>query len=76
MHRNDAAEGVLGRGLKSLGQWCGLWRGEVADPTNRDRQTQALRALNKKIHDDPRVTALILPVGDGLTLARKLTEVS
>jgi predicted O-methyltransferase YrrM len=53
-----------------------LWGGEVADPTNRDRQTQALRALNKKIHDDPRVTALILPVGDGLTLARKLTEVS
>lgn len=53
-----------------------LWRGEVADPTNHDRQTQALRALNRKIHDDPRVNALILPVGDGLTLARKLTEIS
>jgi caffeoyl-CoA O-methyltransferase len=53
-----------------------LWRGEIADPMNRDRQTQALRALNKKIHDDSRVNSLILPIGDGLTLARKLTEIS
>jgi predicted O-methyltransferase YrrM len=48
-----------------------LWRGEVADPANRDRQTLALRALNAKIHDDPRVSALLLPIGDGLSLARK-----
>lgn len=53
-----------------------LWRGEVADPANRNRQTLALRALNEKIHVDLRVTALILPVGDGLTLARKLAGVS
>lgn len=48
-----------------------LWRGEVADPTNQGRQTRALRALNAKIHADPRVSMVLLPVGDGLTLARK-----
>jgi caffeoyl-CoA O-methyltransferase len=48
-----------------------LWRGEVAEPSNQDRQTQALRALNAKIHGDPRVSMVLLPVGDGLTLARK-----
>ncbi len=48
-----------------------LWHGAVADPGNRDRQTLALRALNQKIHDDPRVSPVLLPLGDGLTLARK-----
>ena len=48
-----------------------LWHGAVADPTDHDRQTQALRALNAKIHADPRVTPVLLPLGDGLTLARK-----
>jgi predicted O-methyltransferase YrrM len=48
-----------------------LWRGEVADPDNDDRQTQTLRALNAKIHTDPRVSPVLLPIGDGLTLARR-----
>jgi predicted O-methyltransferase YrrM len=48
-----------------------LWRGEVADPANQDRQTDALRTLNAKIHDDPRVSAVMLPIGDGLTLTRR-----
>jgi predicted O-methyltransferase YrrM len=48
-----------------------LWRGEVADPRSDDHQTCALRDLNTKIHDDPRVTPVLLPIGDGLTLARK-----
>lgn len=48
-----------------------LWGGAVADPADQDRQTQALRALNAKIHADPRVSAVLLPLGDGLTLARK-----
>ena len=48
-----------------------LWHGEVANPKNDDHQTCALRSLNRKIHDDPRVTPVLLPIGDGLTLARK-----
>jgi O-methyltransferase len=48
-----------------------LWRGRVADPADGSRQTETLRALNAKIHADARVSPLILPIGDGLTLARK-----
>jgi caffeoyl-CoA O-methyltransferase len=48
-----------------------LWSGHVADPNNRDPNTVALRALNDKLHRDERVDLSLLPVGDGLTLARK-----
>ena len=48
-----------------------LWSGRVADPQDTDQQTQALRALNAKIHADRRVSPVVLPIGDGLTLARK-----
>lgn len=48
-----------------------LWGGGVADTADRSHQTEALRALNAKIHADPRVTPSLLPIGDGLTLARR-----
>lgn len=48
-----------------------LWYGRVADPSEKDEDTVALRALNQKIHRDERVTMSLLPIGDGLTLARK-----
>ena len=48
-----------------------LWGGAVADPRERDVDTVALRALNAKVHADARVTMMLLPIGDGLTLARK-----
>ena len=48
-----------------------LWSGRVADPAVHDADTEALRALNLKVRDDPRVDAVVLSVGDGLTLARK-----
>jgi predicted O-methyltransferase YrrM len=48
-----------------------LQRGGVADPLNRDRQTLVIRELNRKIHADARVSPVLLPLGDGLTLARK-----
>lgn len=48
-----------------------LWRGRVADPTDSRERTVALRTLNEAIRDDDRVTAVVLPMGDGLTLARK-----
>lgn len=48
-----------------------LWSGRVADPSDEDPDTRALVALNAKLHLDQRVTLSMLPIGDGLTLARK-----
>jgi caffeoyl-CoA O-methyltransferase len=48
-----------------------LWNGRVADPAKKDPDTTAIRALNAKLRDDPRVTISMVPIGDGLMLARK-----
>ncbi|WBA82215.1 class I SAM-dependent methyltransferase [Endozoicomonas sp. GU-1] len=48
-----------------------LWSGRVADAEASDEDTAALKALNRKIHDDDRVDMMILPVSDGLTIAIK-----
>ena len=47
-----------------------LWSGKVATPAE-DADTAALQALNRKLHRDERVDISMLPIGDGLTLARK-----
>ncbi len=47
-----------------------LWSGAVIDPKKQDADTKALRALNRKLRDDQRVDISMLPLGDGLTLAR------
>jgi len=47
-----------------------LWGGEVARPADDD-DTRALQALNDKLHHDERIEMAMLPIGDGLTLARK-----
>jgi len=47
------------------------WGGKVAHPAAGDADTAALQALNAKLHGDARVDVSLLPVGDGLTLARK-----
>ena len=49
-----------------------LWGGAVADDNDTSEDTVALRALNEKLKDDSRIELCMLPVGDGLTLARKL----
>jgi predicted O-methyltransferase YrrM len=49
-----------------------LWSGSVADKENQEESTCAIRALNSHIHADERVQISMLPVGDGLTLVRKL----
>ncbi|MBB6051239.1 class I SAM-dependent methyltransferase [Armatimonas rosea] len=65
------------RGLKLLkqGGLIGidntLWSGKVIDDEVQDPDTVALRALNAKIHADPRVQVSMIPIGDGLTLCRK-----
>jgi caffeoyl-CoA O-methyltransferase len=48
-----------------------LWGGSVARPADRDVATEALQKLNAKIHADERVDLSLLPIADGLTLARK-----
>jgi caffeoyl-CoA O-methyltransferase len=48
-----------------------LWGGSVADPDNNTESTQAIRALNVKMQADPRIDYSLLPIGDGLALARR-----
>jgi caffeoyl-CoA O-methyltransferase len=48
-----------------------LWSGAVADPSKNDPDTSALRALNLKVRDDPRVTSCLVSMGDGVLLALK-----
>jgi predicted O-methyltransferase YrrM len=48
-----------------------LWSGTVADPTVVDRDTAALRAFNAALYADSRIDLSLVPIGDGLTLARK-----
>jgi predicted O-methyltransferase YrrM len=47
-----------------------LWSGSVARPADT-ADTAALQALNDKLHYDERIDLSLLPIGDGLTLARK-----
>jgi predicted O-methyltransferase YrrM len=48
-----------------------LWYGKVADETVQDKATQSIRHLNAKLHQDPRISLCLVPIGDGLTLALK-----
>ncbi len=50
-----------------------LWSGRVADPADQSANTVAIRALNDHVFADARVDAVMLPIGDGLTLATKRT---
>ncbi|MGZ4501998.1 MAG: O-methyltransferase [Nocardioidaceae bacterium] len=47
-----------------------LWGGEVLDQGSEDEDTRAIQALNAKLADDERITLCLLPVADGVTLAR------
>lgn len=50
-----------------------LWSGKVlTDEVNTDTDTKALDEYNKKINSDPRVENMLMPVRDGLMVARKL----
>ena len=48
-----------------------LWGGQVANPAEDSDDTMALRAFNEHVRNDERVSLSLVPIGDGLTLARK-----
>jgi predicted O-methyltransferase YrrM len=48
-----------------------LWGGQVADSSNHDMDTEALRAFNAALSSDQRIDLCTVPIGDGLTIARK-----
>lgn len=51
-----------------------LWDGDVADPSVTDETTQLIRDFNAMLHDDDRVELSLLPIADGLTLARLVDD--
>ena len=48
-----------------------LWGGRVIDSNVQDEDTTAIRALNAKLKGDERIDVSLIPIADGLTLARK-----
>ncbi|QDG50395.1 SAM-dependent methyltransferase [Persicimonas caeni] len=48
-----------------------LWGGSVIDASDQEESTVAIREFNAHVADDERVTVSLVPIGDGLTLARK-----
>lgn len=48
-----------------------LWSGTVIDPSDTTDDTEAIRALNDHVAADDRVDVALLPIADGLTIARK-----
>jgi len=48
-----------------------LWSGKVVDESDQSEDTQAIRAVNDHIAADERVDVVMLPIADGLTIARK-----
>ena len=48
-----------------------LWGGAVIDPDDEGVETQAIRDFNSRLAEDDRVSLSMIPVGDGLSLARK-----
>jgi caffeoyl-CoA O-methyltransferase len=48
-----------------------LWSGAVVDPKATDENVEAIRRFNDHVAADPRVEAVMVPVSDGITLARK-----
>ena len=48
-----------------------LWHDRVADPAQRDEETVAIRDLGREVAEHDALVPLLLPVGDGLLLAKK-----
>ena len=49
-----------------------LWKGEVADLSKNDKLTSIIREFNDHVKKDVRIEKTILPIGDGITICKKL----
>ena len=49
-----------------------LWHDKVADASQRDNDTVTIRDMGKALRDDERWLSVLLPVGDGLLVAKKV----
>ena len=49
-----------------------LWNGRIIDNQSEDPDTEAIKEFNKNLYQDERVSISMVPIGDGLTLVRKL----
>ncbi len=49
-----------------------LWKGEVADLSKNDKLTSIIREFNDHVKKDIRIEKTILPIGDGITICKKL----
>ena len=49
-----------------------LWRGEVVDLDNKDKYTLSIREFNSYVANDKRVEQIIIPLGDGMSVCRKI----
>ncbi|HET7369282.1 MAG TPA: class I SAM-dependent methyltransferase [Gammaproteobacteria bacterium] len=48
-----------------------LWSGRTLDPADESEDTVAIREFNDRLYADERIDLSLVPIGDGLTLARK-----
>ena len=49
-----------------------LWHGDVYNKTINDKETNIIREFNSHVKNDKRIENFIIPLGDGLTICRKL----
>ncbi|PSS23496.1 Caffeoyl-CoA O-methyltransferase [Actinidia chinensis var. chinensis] len=49
-----------------------LWHGKVANPLINDAKTVSIRNFNRSIMEDKRVSISMVPIGDGMTICRKI----
>ena len=49
-----------------------LWHGEVVDEDNNEKFTKIIRDFNNYVKSDKRTEQIILPIGDGFTICKKL----
>ena len=49
-----------------------LWSGKVVEEKANDEETKSIRNYNDKVMNDPRVENVLVPIRDGLMIARKI----
>ena len=49
-----------------------LWYGDVSDENKNDKITSAIKDFNKHLSKDTKIEKIIVPLGDGMTICRKI----